>query len=207
MGNLQVKEYNSSSDRNNRITGDIECTKPSLQDCTQQLDSKNIIAASGTRKRKNKVANQSLNTTLIKPEPKKKGVEMPSLNSKDAYAAYLVKNDGRSGVLSLGLRQDPNVIKEIENITKQRIAIHPMITRQKLRTIPKDEVDNYMMQAVRSGHCGKVTRINGHDFHKRIIYKEALEMDENEIIEGSKDGKSLMDSMTLLSLNSKFNDT
>ena len=65
--------------------------------------------------------------------------------------------------------------KELEGKPTPRISIHPMITRLKIRMIPDDEVDNFMVQLVQSKIRRKFTRINVFDFDKRVTYEEPKE--------------------------------
>jgi len=93
----------------------------------------------------------------------------------------------------------------IKNISNQTIRIHPMITRQMLRMMPDDEVDNYMIQLVGTERKGKVTTINVHDFHRRIIYEEPMEKIEEKMFEACKHNKSPNGShKNLLSISYSF---
>ena len=156
-----------------------------------------------------------MNTTIVKPDAKKKYAETQSLNelqkcvsadrkntenevesvdqtqdldknssykerffsSNTSFVANNLKYDKRSEDLkNLGSSNTiKNMKKELEGKPTPRITIHPMITRLKIRMIPDDEVDNFMVQLVQSKIRGKFTRINVFDFDKRVTYEEPKE--------------------------------
>ena len=80
---------------------------------------------------------------------------------------------------SLIVLTQSRICKGLEGKPTPRTTIHLMITTLKIRMIPDDEVDSFMMQLVQSKIRWKSTRMNVFDFDKGVTHEEPKEQTEN----------------------------